>query len=354
MTILGGLDIHRGQVTFDYVDTRSGEVSTGKIREPHRERFREWLTGLPDADAEFVMEGCTGWLYIAEELAAAGMRARVADPAEAAALKGKKKRAKTDRADAKHLRMLLVDDRVPDSWIAPRHVDQTRALGRTYLDLRNDRARWAQRVHATLFHHGAPSVRGELGTADGQAQARAYGEGLPEVNRHAIETALGLISSLTSEMLIVRRRLRWIGRYQPGANAIQAIYGIGELTAAVIWAEIGDTARFESSRQVVRHSGLDISIYDSDNKRSPGRITRQGPPALRWALFEAGMSATKSASPDNQYYKQVRARHHHKAAVMSVARKHARRCFHILNNLGDQSQAEPDPPRSKPPHLLAD
>jgi len=38
MAILGGLDIHRGQVTFDYVDTRSGEVSTGKIREPHRER----------------------------------------------------------------------------------------------------------------------------------------------------------------------------------------------------------------------------------------------------------------------------------------------------------------------------
>lgn len=352
MTILGGLDIHRGQVTFDYVDTRSGEVTAGKIREPHRERFREWLAMLPERDCEFVMEGCTGWLYIAEELAAAGMRARVADPAEAAALKGKKKRAKTDRGDARHLRMLLVDDRVPDSWIAPRHVDETRALGRLYLDLRNDRSRWNQRVHATLFHHGARSVRGELGTVDGQTQARTYAKQLPEVNQHAIETALGLISTLSTEMLTAKRRLRWIGRHQPGAKAIQSIYGIGELTAAVIWAEIGDVGRFESSRQVVRHSGLDISIHDSDGNRSAGHLTRQGPPALRWALFEAGMCATKTSSPDHSYYKQVRARHHHKAAVMSVARKHAKRCFHILNALGDQALAEPDPTRSTRPPLL--
>ena len=351
MTILGGLDIHRGQITFDYVDTRSGEVSAGKIREPHRERFRAWLGGLPDGDAEFVMEGCTGWLYLAEELEAAGMRARVADPAEAAALKGKKKRAKTDRADAKHLRMLLAQDRVPDSWIAPHHVDQTRALGRLYLDLRNDRARWNQRVHATLFHHGAPSVSGELGLAKGQARARAYALELPEVNRHAIDTALGLATELTAEMATVAKRLRWLGRHQCGPKAIQAVYGIGALVAPVIWAELGDVNRFESSRQVVRHCGLDISIHDSDGNRSPGHITRQGPPALRWALYEAAMCATRSGSPDHTYYQQVRARVHHKAAVISVARKHARRCFHILKGLGDQALAEPNPPRATPPPL---
>ena len=350
MTILGGLDIHRGQVTFDYVDTASGEVTTGKVRDPHRERFREWLMGLPDSDAEFVMEGCTGWRYIAEELAAAGMRPRVADPAEAAALKGKKRRAKTDRADAKHLRMLLVDDRVPDSWIPPAHIDQTRALGRLYLDLRNDRARWAQRVHATLFHHGAPRP-GDLSASKARENARSYATQLPETNQHAITTALGLISTLSAEMNTVGRRLRWIARHQPGAKAIQAIYGIGELTAPVIWAELGDVARFSSSRQVVRHSGLDVSIHDSDGKRSSGRITRQGPPALRWALFEAAMSATRSASPDHHYYRQVRDRTHHKAAVMSVARKHAKRCYHTLVALGPDALTEPNPTRSSPPPL---
>ncbi|NNF56347.1 MAG: IS110 family transposase [Acidimicrobiales bacterium] len=351
MTILGGLDIHRGQVTFDYVDTRSGEVFGGQIADPHRHRFREWLDGLPDRDCEFVMEGCTGWRYLVEELEAAGMRARVADPAEAAALKGKKKRAKTDRADAKHLRMLLVDDRVPDSWIAPAHVDEVRALGRLYLDLRNCRASWNQRVHATLFHHGAPRVSAELFTEAGQSQARTYGAELPEVNRHAIETSLTMISSVSTEMVTTRKRLQWIGRHQIGARAIGAVYGIGELTGAVTWAELGDVSRFRSSSQAVRHSGLDITVYESDANRAPGRITRQGPPALRWALFEAAMSATKPASPDHPYYQQVSKRVHHKAAVLSVARKHARRCYHILKDLGPDALAEPNPPRATPPPL---
>ena len=31
MTILGGLDIHRAQLTFDYVDVVTGEVHTGRV-----------------------------------------------------------------------------------------------------------------------------------------------------------------------------------------------------------------------------------------------------------------------------------------------------------------------------------
>ena len=32
MTIVGGFDVHRAQITFDYVDTETGEVCTGQVR----------------------------------------------------------------------------------------------------------------------------------------------------------------------------------------------------------------------------------------------------------------------------------------------------------------------------------
>jgi transposase len=32
MTIVGGFDVHRKQLTFDYVDTDTGEVCSGQIR----------------------------------------------------------------------------------------------------------------------------------------------------------------------------------------------------------------------------------------------------------------------------------------------------------------------------------
>jgi transposase len=56
------------------------------------------------------------------------------------------------------------------------------------------------------------------------------------------------------------------------------------LTSEVIWSELGDARRLANSRNAVRHTGLDISVYSSDGKRSRGHLTRQGPPLLRWAL----------------------------------------------------------------------
>ena len=50
---------------------------------------------------------------------------------EASALKGKKKRAKTDWADARHLRELLLIGRLPESWIPPAHLLDLRARVRT-------------------------------------------------------------------------------------------------------------------------------------------------------------------------------------------------------------------------------
>jgi hypothetical protein len=47
MPIVGGLDIHRRQITFDYLDTVTGEVRRGQIASADREHLRAWLAGSP-------------------------------------------------------------------------------------------------------------------------------------------------------------------------------------------------------------------------------------------------------------------------------------------------------------------
>lgn len=47
MGIVGGLDVHRSQVTFDYLDDETGEVARGQIRPATRERVRDWLKACP-------------------------------------------------------------------------------------------------------------------------------------------------------------------------------------------------------------------------------------------------------------------------------------------------------------------
>jgi hypothetical protein len=59
MTIVGGLDVHRKQITCDYVDTDTGLVRWGQIRPATRKTLRGWL-GEHCPDGEFAVEGCTG------------------------------------------------------------------------------------------------------------------------------------------------------------------------------------------------------------------------------------------------------------------------------------------------------
>jgi hypothetical protein len=60
---------------------------------------------------------------------------------------------------------------------------------------------------------------------------------------------------------------------------------------------------------------------------------------LRWALYEAAVSAARASSPDRSYYLQVAERLDHNRACLSVARKLCRRAYHILRELGEQALA---------------
>ena len=97
MPIVGGLDIHRKQITFDYVDTVTGQVRRGQVAPADRVHLRAWLARFAGReDVAFAVEACTGWRYIAEELAAAGIAVHLAEPADTAFARGRKRHAKTD------------------------------------------------------------------------------------------------------------------------------------------------------------------------------------------------------------------------------------------------------------------
>ena len=339
MTMIGGFDVHRQQITFDCVDD-DGLVHWGQIRPATRTRLRDWLAKhCPDGNGEFGLEGCTGWRYVSEELLAAGAGVHMGDPAEVAALRGPKKRAQTDRSDARLLRTLLLEGRFPESWIPPAQVMEVRTLGRLYCALMDERRSWQQRIHAQLFHQGCPPITALLSHAGREALAGAE---LSAAGRQYVGTTMRCIDQLNAEIVPLRAQLVDFARHQPGCQALQARhYGVGWLSAAIMWAEIGDARRFHSSDQLVRFAGLDITVYSSDAKRAPGHLARQGSPELRWAAFEAAKCAARPGSPDYAYYHQVAARKDGKRPTLAVERKILRRCYHTLRELGDTALAVP-------------
>jgi transposase len=332
-----GLDQHRGQITGEWIDTETGEVQRSRVTPADRAHVRRWLERFGGEELEVALEATTGWRFLVEELRRVGAVVHLAEPAETAGLKGPKKRAKNDRADARHLRELLMVGRLPESWIAPDHVLDLRARVRLRHELGEQRSEWQQRIQAVLYHHGCPQRRSLL---VGEGREWLAAQPLPETAREQVTVALAMIDTLDLQMRPIEKQLRAYARRQAGCTALMAHYGIGELTAVTILAELGDCTRFSSSRQAVRYAGMDITVYQSDQRRAPGHISRQGPPALRWALYEAAQVARRGErSPDRQYYLDAKERIGGNRACLSVARKLLKRCYHTLRELGEEALA---------------
>jgi len=72
---------------------------------------------------------------------------------------------------------------------------------------------------------------------------------------------------------------------------LRTIPGVGEMTAAVIIAEIGDVKFFINAKKLIAFAGLDPSVFESGTyKASKNRISKRGSNYLRKALFQATMS----------------------------------------------------------------
>jgi hypothetical protein len=74
----------------------------------------------------------TGWRYVVEEMCTAGVQPHLAEPADTSAMRGPKRQAKTDKADAQLLRELLAAGRVPECYIPPSQVLEWRAALELY------------------------------------------------------------------------------------------------------------------------------------------------------------------------------------------------------------------------------
>ena len=242
-----------------------------------RQHLREWLARFAcEAHDHFALEGCTGWRYVVEELLAAGITPHLAEPADTAALRGRKRHAKTDKTDARHLRVHLLAGDLPECWIPPGHVLEARAVVRLCRDLLDERGAWHQRIAADLVPPGRPGDR-----VDGHTGGPGRGGGGGPVP--------GRAAGGPGRAAPDRPAHRRAGRAAPPAgNAVPPTSpaaghcgppssGSGRSPRKRIPAELGDVRRLGNSDAVVRHTGLDITVWSSDGKGPPGRLSRQGP-----------------------------------------------------------------------------
>jgi transposase len=134
------------------------------------------------------------------------------------------------------------------------------------------------------------------------------------------------------QLLIKRiRRVLQNRQWQRDARRIQAIEGVGEITAAALVMTF-QRGHFRNSDAFIAFVGLDVRPRQSGQSRGKEKLSKKGAPELRRLLFLAAMAARRSSTWAGFYERLLARGLKTTQAMVALARKIARVAFALLKN----------------------
>lgn len=150
-----------------------------------------------------------------------------------------------------------------------------------------------------------------------------------------------LINNYQKEIESIKYKLIFLAKKSKYFESINSIFGIGEFTASIIIAELGDINRFNNIKELTAYCGLDPSIKQSGRSIDiHGPISKSGNKYLRKILFVCCLNIVRlSAKCHVQndieiYYRKKRNEgKHHYAATIACTTKLLRKILALCKQL---------------------
>ncbi len=214
---------------------------------------------------------------------------------------------------------MLRCDLLPESWKAGRETQARRQQVRLRATLVRHRTRLKNQVHAVLHQQGLRSPVTDLFGKRGRRWLAAVK--LPVQARESVNVCLRLLDGYSEEIQKQNLPLSEKAKHDRRAGWLMTIPGIGECSAMMLLAEIGEIGRFQDKEGLCSYAGLVPRVRESAGKAARGGITRQGSPWLRWMMVEAAQVATRSSPAAKRYYERLLRKKHKHVARVALARK---------------------------------
>jgi transposase len=322
MSVYVGIDVHRKRSQVAVV-TEDGKVQLNRNVVNGAQPILKLIGGLP-AGTPVAFEAAYGWGWLVELLEDYGFDPHMVHPLQCKAIASA--RLKNDKVDAAILAQLLRADLLPEAWIAPPAVRQLRALLRHRASLVRLCTQLRNRIHAVAADHGYDRTA-SYWTGPGRGWLAELP--LPAVSRQIVDDCLAFTDTLTPVIERLDAEVRRRAREDPRARVLTTLPGVGQFTALVLVAEIGDITRFPSARKLASWAGLTPTVRGSDRTVRHGHISKQGSAWLRWVLNQAAQTAKRS--PEfSATYATIARRRGKKIATTAISRKLLTRAYHLL------------------------
>src|SRR5689334_5169987 len=336
MSVYVGIDVHRKRSQVAVV-TEDGTVELNKNVVNGSEPMLRLIGDLPSG-TPVAFEAAFGWGWLAALLEDYGFEAHLVHPLRCKAIASA--RLKNDKVDAATLAQLLRADLLPKAWIAPPAVRQLRALLRHRAGLVRLGTQQRNRIHAVVADFGYDRSGSYL---SGPGRGWLAGLDLPPASREIVTGCLAVIDGLAPLTGRIDTELRQHAKADPRVKILTTLPGVGQFTALVMLAEIGDITRFPSARKLASWAGLTPTVRGSDRTVRHGHISKQGPAWLRWVLNQAAQTAKRSPELAATYA-TIAKRRGKKIATIAISRKLLTRAWHLLSEMQD-TDTTTTPPR---------
>ena len=325
-----------------YLDRQTGAERTGKYATNRANILRQVALAAAEQPAGgrvvWVMESTTGWARVKELLdsRAEFVLANVLQMP----LPPKGRRRKTDKIDTARILREYLHGSLPRSFQPTPWWRQVRRLVDTRQDL-VERQTAIKNWITSLLHHETWESRDNLWSATGRRRLRAIK--LPAGDRRLVDLRIEQLTQLAEQQRQVEAQMQAAYERWPEAQWLDAVRGIGMVTAVSLLAHIGPIERFPTAAELISYAGLAPGMWQSDGTCHHGRIGGGGTDGhLRYLLIEAStwLCQIPRYRPT---YERILKKRGQKIARIVVARL-ALRSIHKM--LRDQVRFHPGHPRA--------
>lgn len=169
--------------------------------------------------------------------------------------------------------------------------------------------------------------KGQLGKAKAQAlyEGALHSVGIREGYRAVTLEIQEMLSSMEECNRLIALLEQEMSQHLseiPYSHLILSMKGIGKVTAAGLIGEVGDFTKFDRTKELLKHAGLDLFEISSGKHKGNKRISKRGRPQLRKLLYFAALGTVRKGGVMHEHYQ----RHLQKGmkrmkALIAIARK---------------------------------
>jgi transposase len=241
-------------------------------------------------------------------------------------------KAKTDKIDAHKIAGLLRGGLLPQAYVYPKGMRETRDLLRRRTFLVRRRAEALVHLTNTNSQYNLPPFPKKLAYAANRAALDLPARFADPSARRNVELDLALVEAYDAQIGAVELYLTRTAKVDdPQAyHRLLSVPGVGKVLALILLYEIHDVGRFPEVGQFLSYARLVRCAHESAGKKQGTGGNKIGNAHLKWAFSEAACLFLRGSEPAKRWLARRQKKHGKARALGALAARLGRAVYHLL------------------------